>query len=101
MNISGPNPVNRLDSIARKSSANNGGVKAGKSNADSVNISPEAVRRAEVDSLRERVARIPDIRIDRVRELRQMIENGQFDTEERINGTVDKILNELRTRPED
>jgi flagellar biosynthesis anti-sigma factor FlgM len=38
---------------------------------------------------------IPEIRQDRVNELRTLIESGQYETADRFEGALDNLLNEL------
>ena len=42
----------------------------------------------------QRVASSPEIREDRVAELRALIESGEYETPERIQGAVERILND-------
>ncbi len=44
-----------------------------------------------IDSARE----LPDIRQDRVAEIRSAIANGTYETQERLGGAVEQLLNEL------
>jgi hypothetical protein len=41
------------------------------------------------------VAKDPPIREDKVQAMKSLIASGQFETPERINGTVDRLLQEL------
>jgi hypothetical protein len=50
---------------------------------------------SETLRLLERISRLPDIRFDRVQKMRDLIASGQFETEERIRGTVRRILEEF------
>ena len=50
---------------------------------------------SEVARLLNRLAEVPDVRMDRVQNLRELIAAGKFETPERIAGTVDKLLEEL------
>ena len=95
MDVTGPNPINRLDGVKPKPAGTYGPDKAEKASADSVQISADAIKRAEVHELKERIAQIPDIRLDKVRELRELIDQGLYETEERIDGTVARLLEVL------
>ena len=55
---------------------------------DTVEISDGARYLAEIKKL-------PDIRDDKVQAARDLIASGQFETPERIDGTVDRLLQEL------
>jgi hypothetical protein len=41
------------------------------------------------------IKKLPDIRGEKVQTARDLIASGQFETSERINGTVDRLLEEL------
>ena len=41
------------------------------------------------------IKKLPDIREQKVQAARDLIASGQFETPDRINGTVDKLLQEL------
>ena len=56
--------------------------------SDQVDISPEA-------ELINQVHNLPDIRADRVAELRAQIASGSYETEERISGALDRLLDEI------
>jgi flagellar biosynthesis anti-sigma factor FlgM len=61
---------------------------AGAGKTDTVEISDSARYLGEIKKL-------PDIRADKVQAARDAIASGQFETPERIDGTVDRILQEL------
>ena len=50
---------------------------------------------SEVARLLNQLAEVPDVRMDRVQNMRELIAAGNFETPERIAGTVDKLLEEL------
>ena len=91
MNISpiGSNaPITRLHgSKATKSSTLEGSQDANTA-ADTVEISDSARYLGEIKKL-------PDIREDKVQAARDLIASGQFETPDRINGTVDALAKEL------
>jgi anti-sigma28 factor (negative regulator of flagellin synthesis) len=43
----------------------------------------------------EKLSQVPPIRYERVAELQRLIENGTYETSERIEGAVEKLLEEL------
>ena len=43
----------------------------------------------------ERVSRMPDIRFEKVHEMRELVAQGGLETPERIAGTVRRLLEEL------
>ena len=54
--------------------------------------------RAEISEgarLLNKLAEVPDVRMDRVQELRGLIASGRYETPERIAKTVDRILEEI------
>ena len=55
---------------------------------DTVQFSAESQLVAQANEL-------PEIRQDRVSELRTLIENGQYESAERFDGAVENLLNEL------
>jgi len=59
--------------------------------ADRVEIS-QAAQAAE---LAARVDEIPEVRQDLVDQLRAEIQSGRFETEERLSGAVDNLLDEI------
>lgn len=50
---------------------------------------------SEVAQLLNKLAEVPDVRMDRVQHLRELIASGNYETPERIAGAVEKILEEL------
>ena len=59
---------------------------------DSISISSEAARKAELYRIRELVASAPDVRMDRVEELKAKINDPSYINETVVNGTADKII---------
>lgn len=49
------------------------------------------------ESLRllERIRRLPDVRFEKVETMRDLIARGEFETDERINGTVRRLMEEF------
>ena len=63
----------------------------------SQDVSPAATDTVDI-SARARylaAAKDPPIRSDKVQAMKSLIASGQFETPERINGTVDRLLQEL------
>ncbi|MCA8961518.1 MAG: flagellar biosynthesis anti-sigma factor FlgM [Planctomycetes bacterium] len=54
---------------------------------DQVEISTEA-------KLLNKISELPDIRADKVAELKRLIAEGAYDTEERVRGAVDRMIDE-------
>ncbi|HLU48859.1 MAG TPA: flagellar biosynthesis anti-sigma factor FlgM [Planctomycetota bacterium] len=82
--LSGPRRVEAKAAPAVKSEAasRSGGVR------DRVQVSEHA-------RLLELLARVPAVRTERVAELRRLIEAGDYETPERIEGAVKKLLEEF------
>ena len=56
--------------------------------ADQLDISPEA-------DLVSRVQDLPEVRTDRVAEIREQIEMGEYETEDKLDVAVGRMLDEL------
>jgi negative regulator of flagellin synthesis FlgM len=65
------------------------------SKSDSVSLSPEAVERAELFSAIELAKAAPDIREDRVAELKAKIDDPAYLTDAILSATADRILDQL------
>jgi len=50
---------------------------------------------AETLRLLERISRMPDIRFEKVQQMRELIAEGRFETPERVDGTVRRLMEEL------
>lgn len=48
--------------------------------------------------LLEMLARVPAIRTERIEDLRRLIESGEYETPERIEGAVQKLMEEFGIR---
>ncbi|MDR3276494.1 MAG: flagellar biosynthesis anti-sigma factor FlgM [Treponema sp.] len=59
---------------------------------DSISLSREAVEKSELYRVQELVAAAPDVRLDRIEELRQKINDPSYLNEAVIRATADKIL---------
>ena len=82
--VSGPNRIEPQRLIPPRTDGLDGGAKVG----DSAEIS-------ELARLLNKLSEVPEIRLDRVRELRELIASGQYETLERIEKAVEKLLEEL------
>lgn len=65
------------------------------SSSDSINLSSEAVAKAELYKAVELAKSAPDIRMDRVEELRAKIDNPDYITDALLGATADRILDQL------
>jgi negative regulator of flagellin synthesis FlgM len=59
---------------------------------DSISLSSEAVEKAELYRAKEIVAAAPDVRADRVAELKAKINDPSYLNDTIIQGTADKIM---------
>ncbi len=80
-------PITRLHG-SKATDVLQGSQDVGTREADTVEISDSARYLGELKKL-------PDIREDKVQNARALIAAGRFETPERINGTVDRLLQEL------
>jgi negative regulator of flagellin synthesis FlgM len=62
---------------------------------DSISISSEAVEKAELYRVRELASASPDIRAERVEELKAKINDPSYLSKETINATADKLIDVL------
>ena len=84
-NIHGAQPVNAPKSVSGAEQAAQSSPVAG---ADEVSISQEA-------DLLSRIDDIPDIRQDRVDQIRAEIANGTYETDDKIDIAVAQLLDEI------
>jgi len=54
---------------------------------------------AETLRLLQKVSRMPDIRFEKVQQMRELIAQNQFETPERVDGTVRRLMEELGLLP--
>ena len=80
-------PITRLQGSMATETVQ-GSQDVGATAADTVEISDSARYLGEIKKL-------PDIRADKVQQARDLIAAGQYETPARINGTVDRLLQEL------
>jgi len=62
---------------------------------DSINISSEAVEKAELHRVKELAAAATEIRMEKVEELRAKINDPSYMNKEVINATADKLIDAL------
>lgn len=80
--IHGSVPVNPL---SRASGAERAFGPSGASASDRVQVSPEA-------SLVSKALQLPDVRSERVAAVRELVQQGRFDTVERLEKALDQFL---------
>jgi len=86
--------LNPLDPIQPKKPSGATHV-ARNSRNDSVNLSNEAVEKAELFKAVELAKAAPDIRLDRVAELKAKIDDPNYINDTILNATADRILDQL------
>ena len=90
--IHGPQPVNGPQGVQ----PSNPTTAADQVQApDQLEISQEAEMASQAAELVEHVQQLPDIRADRVDEIRAAIEAGTYEPEERLDIAVDRLLDEI------
>jgi len=57
----------------------------------------DEVEISDMGALLSRVRDLPDLRLDKIARLRAEIADGTFETAERLDGTVDRLLEELQS----
>ena len=62
---------------------------------DSISISSEAREKAELSRVRELAAAAPEVRAERVAELKEKINDPAYINEKIINATADKLIDAL------
>jgi anti-sigma28 factor (negative regulator of flagellin synthesis) len=62
---------------------------------DSADISKEAKQLAEEAKIRETMARVPDIREDKVQEAKEKLQNGSYNKEEVMNTVAERLMKVL------
>ncbi len=93
MQINGPAHVHGAQGInaphhASRASQANAAQGNSLAQVDQLDISPEASLAAQVHDL-------PEIRQDRVAALRSQIESGAYETDEKLDGAIERLLDEI------
>jgi negative regulator of flagellin synthesis FlgM len=84
--------INPLDPIQPGKKANRSGQLGPGSGADSIALSPEAKKKAEIYQALELVSAAPDVRADRIAELREKIDDPGYINDTIIKAAADKIM---------
>lgn len=91
MQIYGPGPVHGPHSI---NPAHLQGTRE-TSEAQRAVLPQDEVQISEMGKMLEALSEVPDIREDRVAQIRQQIAAGEYETEQKLNLAVDRLLDEL------
>ncbi len=62
---------------------------------DSAEISKEAKQLAEEAKIRETLAKVPDVREDKIQQAKEKLENGAYNKEEVINTVAERLMKVL------
>ena len=62
---------------------------------DQVDISAEAELNSQTIEMIDQIQDLPEIRTDRVAQIREAIESGTYETEEKLNVAIDRLLDEI------
>lgn len=93
MNIDRINRLNKIAQPRKKSSVSKTGAPRGR---DTVSLSAEALRNAEIEKYKEIAKSSPDVRIDRVNDLKARInDSGYFNDENLLRTLTDNIADSL------
>jgi len=92
MTIDGIGP---LDHISKLNKANNAQQHSNVKKTDSVNVSQEAKDRAEVYNAIEQAKNAPDIREDRVQEVKAKLEDPSYIDDKVIETVADKLIDDV------
>ena len=96
--IGGPGHIEPQRKISKAAETEKASEVQSTRSADKVEISDQAKHTsgaAQVSRLKELMAEVPDVRADRIAQVRAEIEAGTYETDERINGAIDRLLDEL------
>ena len=85
----GVSPTNRVESAKATQST------AITNPTDQVEISPEAEIASQAADLVSQIHELPEIRVDRVDQIREAIDSGTYETEEKMNIAVNRLLDEI------
>ena len=90
-NVHGAQPINGPHQIESAKSAEE---TTATSQADQLDISQEAELASKVAELSGQVQDIPDVRADRIASIREAIEQGTYETEDKLDIALDRFIDE-------
>ncbi|MHC4663901.1 MAG: flagellar biosynthesis anti-sigma factor FlgM [Planctomycetota bacterium] len=96
--VGGPGSIEPRKRIERAQKADKASEVSSTRPGDKVELSSQAQapdKATYVERLREMLKEIPEVRAERLAEIRKEIEAGTYETDERINGAIDRLLDEL------
>lgn len=90
MQIQGPGPLSGPDKVAGR--IRGGGPPA---RGPSPRAGEDRVELSDAARFMERLKRLPEIRSEKVRALREAIASGRYDTDEKLRVAVERVLEDL------
>jgi len=96
--VGGAGPVDPRKRIERTERSEKPSEVSAPRSADKVEISGQTEapdKAAHVEQLNALLRDVPDVRAERIAEIRKEIEAGTFETDTRIDGAIDRLLDEL------
>ena len=97
MQINGINGAQSVNPTSQVESAKATQATSNTTPTDQVDISAEAELNSQtiemIDQLQ--IQDLPEIRTDRVAQIREAIESGTYETEEKLNVAIDRLLDEI------
>ncbi len=91
VNVHGAQPINGPHQIESAKSAEE---TTATSQADQLDISQEAELASKVAELSGQIQDIPDVRADRIASIREAIEQGTYETEDKLDIALDRFIDE-------
>jgi len=87
--------IGNIDPIQPGKKPGQTGPAKGAPNADSINISSEALAKSELHRIQELVAAAPDTRAEKIAELKAKINDPSYLSDKVISATADNIIDAL------
>ena len=87
--------IGTIDPIQPGNRPGRAGQTGGTPKTDSINISSEAQEKAEFFRVRELAMNAPDVRTDRVAELKEKINDPSYINDRLLNATADRLIEAL------
>ncbi len=89
MKINGIGPV---DPVSNYNKASRSGKTAAKNSSDSISVSEEARKTADLFAISEQVKATPDVRLDRIAEIKAKLEDPNYINDRVVESVADSIM---------
>ncbi|MBN2627293.1 MAG: flagellar biosynthesis anti-sigma factor FlgM [Spirochaetales bacterium] len=89
MKINGIGPV---DPVANYNKTSRSGKSAAKNSSDSITVSEEAMKTADLFAVAEQVKTAPDVRLDRIAEVKAKLEDPNYINDRVVESVADSIM---------